>query len=242
MIKQVFTKRAHVMHYSSEIVPTKKEIEEILTESIPLATSKQKAFAYKAYIVGTKGNSNKEIYNWCEGYKVNQDIIRDENLPEEKEKPWHTPNKGLMHLASAPWTLIWTPMDRKPNAYYEKAFSDTKSWWQMDEKHLIESSCRGQCLIEGSMMAQMIVGITIEKGWDSSFNICFPSDGDQGILPSNNKDHKKYSWSSMWPDIEYKPFLIQTIGKAKRYLYQERTDKQRLLNTNPTMEDLYKFI
>ncbi len=48
MIAEIYKKRAHVMNYSSEIIPTRKEIDDILLESLPLSTSKQKAFAFKS--------------------------------------------------------------------------------------------------------------------------------------------------------------------------------------------------
>ena len=47
-------RRAHVVHYKKDIIPTKSQIEEMLRIGYPLATSKQKAFPYKAYVLGFK--------------------------------------------------------------------------------------------------------------------------------------------------------------------------------------------
>lgn len=227
------------MNYSSEIVPTRKQIEEILTEAIPLSTSKQKAYAFKAFILKDDITTNKTIYEWCDGFKVDQDI---EYTAKKGIEQKHVTNKGLLHVKSAPWIIIWTPFARKPNAYYKKAFEDTNSWWQMDEDKIVNYNAREQCVMEGSMMAQMVLGICLEKGWDSSFNICFPRFNSKELKQLEQVGKKAKSWKDVRPQIKSKPFLIQTIGKASRYLYEERTDKQRLLNTTPTIKDLFEFI
>ena len=43
-------KRAHVVHYKTDDIPTKDEIERILKIGYPLASSKQNAFPYKIWI------------------------------------------------------------------------------------------------------------------------------------------------------------------------------------------------
>jgi hypothetical protein len=45
MIEDSLSKRKHVIHYDTEVIPTKDEVEEILRLGYSLATSKQKAFA-----------------------------------------------------------------------------------------------------------------------------------------------------------------------------------------------------
>ena len=50
MIEDSLGKRKHVMHYDTEIIPTEAEVEEILRVGYSLATSKQKAYAYKFWV------------------------------------------------------------------------------------------------------------------------------------------------------------------------------------------------
>ena len=59
---------------------------------------------------------------------------------------------------------------------------------------------------------------------------------EEAIHPDCGKVVENYK------DITITPFLMQSIGKASRYMYQERTDKQRLMNTTPSIEDLFEFI
>ena len=244
MIAEIYKKRAHVVNYSSEIIPTRKEIDDILLESLPLSTSKQKAFAFKAFVLKHDKEKNDTLYKWCDGFKVDQDIDYTAKKGIEEK---HVTNKGLLHVRSAPWIIIWTPFPRDPNAYYKKGFTDTNSWRQMDELYLIKDDCREQCAMEGSMMAQMVLGICLEKGWDSSFNICFPRFDSEKLIKHNPRwleggKKKQRRWTDIHKDITITPFLMQSIGKASRYMYQERTDKQRLMNTTPSIEDLFEFI
>ncbi len=221
MIKEVFSKRAHVVNYSSEIVPTRKQIEEILTEAISLATSKQKAFAYKAFVLGPDSVRSNKLLTACEASNTELNSkLGGQNLPSY-------PNLGLLHLATAPYTLIWTPRLVEPNPHYKKKFMKKKGAWQMNNSSsLLE--CETQISIEIGMMSKMVMGVALDSGLDSSFCLCY--------------SRKLSDWKPFIPQIKFPPILIQTIGKANSYYWETLTPEESIDDTNPTIEDLFKFV
>jgi|TARA_B100001093_G_scaffold516605_1_gene595800 hypothetical protein len=222
MIENTFEKRKHVLHYDTKNIPTKEQITDILSKGIPLTTSKQKSFAFKAFVLGPNSvRSNKLLY-LCEKNKIKKDHQGFKALPS------HNPNSGLFHVGSAPWTLIWTPRVSSPNPHYKKTFDETKSHWQMDEAFYVDNENRMQVSIEAAMMAKIIEGLCLDSGWDSSFCLCYTAH-----IPT---------WKSIVPDIEFSPIVIQTIGIAKEYYWKTLTPEQSINNTNPTIEDLFKFV
>jgi len=222
MIENTFKKRKHVFRYDTKNIPTQEQITDILSKSIPLSTSKQKAFAFKAFVLGPDLVRSNKVLTICERFKIKTD---DHHL---KALATHNPNRGLFHVGSAPWTLIWTPRVSSGNAHYKELFSKHRSHWQMDEPRYVGHKNREQIAIEAGMMAKMIEGVCLDSGWDSSFCICYTTH-----LPT---------WKTIVPEIEYSPIVIQTIGKAKEYYWQQWRPDQSIKNTNPTIEDLYKFI
>lgn len=222
MIETTFKKRKHVLHYDTKNIPTKEQITDILTKAIPLSTSKQKSFAFKAFVLGPDLiRSNKLLY-LCEKSKIKKD---HQGL---KALPLHTVNSGLFHVGSAPWTLIWTPRLSSPNPHYKKTFDKSKSHWQMDEIFYVDKENRPQIAIEIGMMSKMVMGLCLDSGLDSSFCLCY--------------SNKLSDWKPFIPQIEFSPIVIQTIGKAKEYYWQTLSPEESINNTNPTIEDLFKFI
>lgn len=222
MIENTFEKRKHVLHYDTKNIPTKEQITDILSKAIPLTTSKQKSFAFKAFVLGPDLVRSNKLLTICEKNKIKKD---HQGL---KALPTHIPNSGLFHVGSAPWTLIWTPRLSSPNPHYKETFDKTKAHWQMDEIHYVDKENRNQVSIEAAMMAKVIEGLCLDSGWDSSFCLCY--------------SNKLSDWKPFIPQIEFSPIVIQTIGKAKSYYWEILTPEESINNTNPTIEDLFKFV
>ena len=220
MIENTFKKRKHVLHYDTKDIPTQEQITDILSKAIPLTTSKQKAFAFKAFVLGPDLVRSDKLLTACEG--ENDEMNRKlggQNLPSD-------PNPGLLHLATAPYTLIWTPRLVDPNTYHKKKFMQKKGAWEMNNSSSI-LKCK-QISIEIGMMSKMVMGVALDSGLDSSFCLCYSR-----ILSD---------WKPFIPQIEFSPILIQTIGKAKSYYWEMLTPEESIDNTNPTIEDLFKFV
>lgn len=226
MIEDSLKNRKHVVDYDTEIVPTRSEIEEILRTAWPLVTSKQKAFPYKWFVLGPNARRSHKIWNLAEGNKIDVDFEAYGTTVNSKE---YIANNGLFHMRSAPWTLIVTPRIAPPNAYYKTTFENTKSKWQLEDPEFINTRNRESCAIEIGMLAKAITGAVLDRGWDTSYNVCFL------------KDMKH--WED-FPYIKFRPALIQTIGKGKKYLYEDHPnpDKLREINKSPPFEDIFEFV
>ena len=223
MIENTFKKRKHVLHYDTKNIPTKEQITDILSKGMPLATSKQKAFAFKAFVLGPDLiRSNKLLY-LCEGENIEMNRkIGGRNLPSNPN-----PNPGLFHLATAPYTLIWTPRLVNPNTHYKKKFMKTKGAWEMNNSSSL-LNCETQISIEIGMMSKMVMGVALDSGLDSSFCLCY--------------SRKLSDWKPFIPQIEFSPTLIQTIGKANSYYWEILEPEESIDNTNPKVEDLFEII
>lgn len=222
MIEDSLSARKHVVDYDTEIVPNRQEIEEILRTAYPLVTSKQKAYPYKFYVLGPDKERSSKIWNLAEGNKIAVDLKEIGEAGED-----YLANEGLFHMNSAPWTLIVTPRIAPPNKFYRRAFDDHKSYWQLEDPEFINKNNRESMAIEVGMLAKAITGAALDRGWDTSYNICFLKD-------------MKY-WKD-FPYLQYRPTLIQTIGKGKKYLYETLTPLDQEQNQDPPFEDIFEFV
>jgi|13_taG_2_1085334.scaffolds.fasta_scaffold00072_53 hypothetical protein len=233
-IEDSLGKRKHVMHYNEEIIPTKSEVEEILRIGYSLATSKQKSYAYKFWILGPDKNRSKLLWNMAEGRKIDVD---HKAYGTTVDSEGYIENDGLYHLKSAPWTFIITPRLAPPNPYYKHFFDVSNSKWQLEDWEFVNTKNRESNAIEVGMVAKAITGAALDRGWDVSYNICFYN------------DRKK--WPKSLPFISgnwgFRPVLMMTLGKAKKYYY-ERFDsvKGGLMNSleynpDPPFEDIFEF-
>ena len=171
-ITQSLQRRAHVVHYSKTKIPRRSQIEKMLRIGYPLATSKQKAFPYKAYVLGPNEERSKILYNLCEGNKVEFD-----GDVEQKGFKYQA-NPNLFHLATAPWTLIFTPRVALGNQYAREQCAKTGTRWEMGDESFIPHG-RESWSIEVGMIAKTITGAVLDAGWDTSYNICFPKEVDK---------------------------------------------------------------
>tara|TARA_Y100001937_G_scaffold106680_1_gene148601 strand:- start:2459 stop:3139 length:681 start_codon:yes stop_codon:yes gene_type:complete len=220
-ITQSLQRRAHVVHYSKTKIPRRSQIEKMLRIGYPLATSKQKAFPYKAYVLGPNEERSKILYNLCEGNKVEFD-----GDVEQKGFKYQA-NPNLFHLATAPWTLIFTPRVALGNQYAREQCAKTGTRWEMGDESFIPHG-RESWSIEVGMIAKTITGAVLDAGWDTSYNICFPKEVD--------KWPKKY-----FSFIKHMPYLIQTIGKADLYKWQNMKPESLEKDTCPPFKDIFIF-
>ena len=220
-ITKALNKRAHVVHYKTNVedIPTKSEIEEILRIGYPLATSKQNAFPYKAHVLGPNKERSAELYSFAEGNKVDFD-------GDVGEK--YQPNPNLFHIATAPWTLIFTPRISPGNQFAQEQCAKTGTQWEMGRETYIPKG-REAWGIEVGMLAKCITGAVLDNNWDTSYNACFP----HWIEPWNNSEHFQF--------VKYHPFLIQTIGKAQKYKWQNMQKENLAKDTCPPFEDIFSF-
>ena len=150
ILEQVYNKRKHPAVYSDENVPTKKEILDIVGKAYPLVTSFRKAFGYQIHILGPNKERSEKIWSICENHKQG---IDDEEYGKENAMKFNgdvindtivSGSVGLLHIRSAPWTLIATPRVCYPNAYHSDdntssglEETDGKSVWEFaDYEHM----------------------------------------------------------------------------------------------------------
>ena len=218
-------RRAHVVHYKKDIIPTRSQIEEILRIGYPLATSKQKAFPYKAHVLGPNEERSKILYDLCEGHKIKFD--------GDVGEKYHA-NPNLFHVATAPWILIFAPRIAPGNQFAQEQCAKTGTRWEMGDESFLPYG-RESWAIEVGMIAKTITGAVLDAGWDTSYNICFPKDD---TIPNES--------ISKWPKnyfsfIKHTPYLIQTIGKAKLYKWQNMSKDGLKKDTCPPFEDIFIF-
>lgn len=233
MIEDSLSKRKHVIHYDTEIIPTKEEVEEILRTGYCLSTSKQKSFAYKFWILGPNKERSNILYNIAEGRKINVDYEAYRTTTDSEE---YTANCGLFHILSAPWTFLVTPRISSPNPHFRYWFDSTGSRWQLEDWEFVNTQNRESNAIDVGMVTTAISGAAWDRGWDVSYNVCF------------HNDRKK--WPESLPFISgewgFRPVLMVTLGKAKTYFY-ERLKKDGTVpfdpkyNLDPPFEDIFEF-
>jgi hypothetical protein len=219
-IVESLSKRAHVVHYKTNVedIPTRSEIEEILRIGYPLATSKQNAFPYQCHVLGPNLKRSEAIYHMCEGNKVNFD-------GDVGEK--YSANPNLFHVRTAPWILIWAPRLAPGNQFAKEQCEATGTKWEFDDvQRLKDGKDEKSYAIEVGMIAKILTGVTLDKGYDSSYTSCFP--------------HQIERWFN-YPFIKHTPFLIQTIGKSKLYKWQNMKPQNLIKDTCPPFEDIFTF-
>lgn len=229
MIEDSLGKRKHVIHYDTEIIPTEAEVEEILRIGYSLATSKQKAYAYKFWVLGPNAERSNQLWNIAEGNKIDVDYKAYGTTTESKE---YASNPGLYHIKSAPYTFIVTPRLAAPNPHYRRTFDDTNSKWQLEDYEFVNTKNRESNAIDVGMVAKAITGAALDRGWDVSYNICFYN------------DRKK--WPASLPFISgewgFRPVLMMTLGKGKKYFYEILDDERAKLNYDPPFETIFEFV
>lgn len=225
-ITQSLQRRAHVVHYSKTKIPKRSQIEHMLRTGYPLATSKQKAFPYKAYVLGPNEERSKILYDLCEGNK-----IRFDGDVEQKGFKYKA-NPNLFHIKSAPWTLIFTPRLAPGNQFAQEQCAKTGTRWEMGEENFINNGyARESWSIEVGMIAKTITGAVLDAGWDTSYCICFPKQIEKWKI--NTKSYFNF--------VKYVPYLIQTIGKADLYKWQNMSKENLEKDTCPPFKDIFSF-
>ena len=218
-ITESLEKRAHVVNYS-KLVPTKDEILAILKKGYPLATSKQNAFPYKVWILGPNKERSEKLYQMTEQNKIDFD--------GDVGDKYHA-NPNLLHVKSAPWTLIITPRVAPPNPFAKEQCEKTGTVWEMGEEDFIPRG-RESWGIEVGMVAKTITGAVCDEGLDTSYCICFP------------KQIEKWQAASGFEFIKYFPYLIQTIGKADLYKWQNMSEDGLKKDTRAPFNDVFEFV
>lgn len=223
MIEDSLKNRAHVVDYDPDVIPTAEEVKEILQTGYSLVTSKQKGYPYQCYVLGPNSRRSHLIWRLAEGDKIR---IDEEALGPSDDR--YRENPGLFHMRSAPWTLIFTPRVAPANPFHRRAFDSTNSKWQLDDADYVDfSGQRESTAIEVGMLAKTITGAAMDRGWECSYNICFPGRVEE--------------WSA-FPFINFAPFLIQTIGKGKKYKWETLTPEESVMDTDPPFETIFNFV
>jgi hypothetical protein len=234
MIEDSLKKRKHVMHYDTEIIPTKEEVEEILRIGYSLATSKQKAYAYKFWILGPNKERSEVLYNIAEGRKIDVDYEAYGTTTESKN---YVENCGLYHIRSAPYTFLILPRIAPPNPHFKWHYDTSGSKWQLDDWEFINTRNRETTGIDVGMVAKAITGAALDRGWDVSYNSCFYND--------------KSKWPvDLFPFVSgnrgFRPILMMTLGKGKKYFYERLSEDGTLANDPkynyaPPFENVFEF-
>ena len=156
-LKDIFGKRKHPNIYSDEIIPTENEIRDIVTQAYPLVTSFRKAFAYEIHVLGPNKERSNSIWKVCEEHKQR---IDDEEYG--KENAMQKYSRGLLHIRTAPWTLIATPRVCHPNAFHSEdnvssgqEETDGKSVWEFADYEHMNTWNRESGALEIAMFLKM---------------------------------------------------------------------------------------
>ena len=233
VLEEVYNKRKHPAVYSVKTIPTKGEILEIIEQAYPLVTSFRKAFGYEIHILGPNKERSEKIWQICESHKQR---IDDEEYGKENAMQYNS--IGLIHIRTAPWTLIATPRVCYPNKYHSddntsEGLEDTdgKSVWEFADYEHMNTWNRESGALEIAMFLKMIMGGVLQRGYDTGYCVCFP---------------KGKRWKEVWhpviPELKFWPTVIQTIGKATRYQYQYKSKKALELDTAPDLNNIINFI
>ena len=219
-IQDSLSKRAHVVNYSKTVIPTRDDIERILRTGYPLATSKQNAFPYKVWILGPNAERSAKLYEMTEQNKIDFD--------GDVGEKYHA-NPNLLHVKSAPWTLIITPRVAPPNPFAAEQCELTGTQWEMGRESFIPDG-RESWSIEVGMVAKTITGAVCDEDLDTSYCICFP------------KQIEKWQAAEGFEFIKYFPYLIQTIGKAELYKWQNMSEDGLKKDTRAPFNDVFEFV
>lgn len=219
-IQDSLSKRAHVVNYSKMVIPTKAEILKILETGYPLATSKQNAFPYKVWVLGPNEERSEKLYEMTEQNKIDFD--------GDVGEKYHA-NPNLKHVKSAPWTLIITPRVAPPNPFAAEQCEKTGTQWEMGREDFIPDG-RESWAIEVGMVAKTITGAVMDADLDTSYCICFP------------KQIEKWEAAGDFPFVKYFPYLIQTIGKASLYKWQNMSADGLKKDTRAPFDDVFEFV
>ena len=202
-IQDSLKKRAHVVHYKTDDIPTRDTIERILRTGYPLATSKQNAFPYKVWVLGPNVNRSNKLYQMTEQNKIDFD--------GDVGDKYHA-NPNLFHVKSAP-----------------EQCELTGTQWEMGDEDFIPRG-RESWSIEVGMVAKTITGAVCDEGLDTSYCICFP------------KQVEKWQEAGDFPFIKHFPYLIQTIGKADLYKWQNMSEDGLKKDTRAPFNDVFEFV
>ena len=234
MIEDSLGKRKHVMHYDTEIIPTKDEVEEILRIGYSLATSKQKSYAYKFWVLGPNKKRSKILHDIAEGRKIDVDYEAYGTTADSEE---YLENPGLFHIKSAPWTFIVTPRVSSPNPHHRWWFDSTGSKWQLEDWEFVNTKNRETNAIDVGMVSKAITGAALDRGWDVSYNVCFYNDRKK--WPNDYFPFISGNWG-------FRPVLMITLGKGKKYFYERLKEDGSIqhdpkFNTDPPFETIFEF-
>ena len=232
ILSDLYNKRKHPNTYSDTVVPTKDEIKEILSEAYPLVTSFRKAFGYEIHVLGPNAERSNTIWSLAEGHKqkIDDDIYGEDAM--------QTNSIGLMHIRTAPWTLIASPRVCYPNGFHSEdntspgqETTDGNSLWEFSDYQHMNNANRESGALEIAMFLKMIMGGVLDKGYDTGFCVCFPKG-----------DNWQEIWNPIIPDLKFYPTVIQTIGKATKYQYEYKTPQGLALDTAPDLfEEIINF-
>tara|TARA_R110000764_G_scaffold76054_1_gene153099 strand:+ start:33 stop:737 length:705 start_codon:yes stop_codon:yes gene_type:complete len=229
MIQDSLKNKKHVIEYCKigmnnnnnyeEIIPTQQQVVEILKVGYSLASSKQNAFPYKVAVLGTDYKRSEHLQKLCEGRKID----KDGELPPGAT---YIPNPNLYHLGTAAWTLIITPRMAAPNKYQEMQLDKHGSHWEYDTVEKQES-CKEAFAVEVGILATTITGAAMDQGWNCAYNVCFPYQIEK------YKD---------FPYIDYKPYLIITLGKALKFKKDVFKPESLAADTRPGFDEIFTLV
>lgn len=206
-VVETLNKRKHVMEYDSNIIPTEDDIEDIIRSAYFVVPSRFNAYPYTVHVLGP--NAERSLTLWelsMEQNSLTSDVI----------------NPTLSHIKSAPYTLIITPRVTSPNKYYHGQYRG----WEENQWSTINKDNRENSAVEIGLFSLTLTSVLLEKGWDTSYSICFP---------------RTLTGYLEFPFIKQVPSLIQTIGKGRIYRYETMTTEELETDTKAPIEDVVLY-
>jgi hypothetical protein len=185
-------------------------------------------------VLGPNKERSEVLYNIAEGRKIDVDY---EAYGTTTDSDIYTANAGLFHIKSAPYTFIVTPRVSSPNPHFKYWYNSTGSKWQLEDWEFVNTKNRESNAIDVGMVAKAITGAALDRGWDVSYNICFHN--DKSKWPKDLFPFVSGDWG-------FRPILMMTLGKGKKYFYERLSEDGTLANDPkynyaPAFEDVFEF-
>lgn len=231
-IADTYRARNQTRHYDQIKIPSKEQIEEILSETYDLVMSKQNLMPYKVHVLGPEHREIKEqIYilsteveypdeQLRNKWRLNRFRIHEEHFEVQKRFP---PGNSQLF---APYLVFFEARRPNPNPLVQR-YMDGEG--EMDYRD-IRAYDNGQSKLEIGMFAALMSGVVVDKGLNCSFTGC--------INPV--KMAEIFDW------VEVPPLLSMSIGYPHpliddKYLYNKVMYKDKG-EDKPHPEDVFNWI
>lgn len=230
-IQKIFSKRRQVRAaWSTSKTPSKDLINDLLTRTFNLASSKQNLHPYKVHVYGPENFIERTVISEiCALFKTGSVNDWEDDLGSENTTRTHK---------DAPWVLVFELRQSQSNTFvkeHSQRHNDWRRFTQVDDRFRTLPNVT-LAAIEVGMFVKILAGLCLENGLDISYIKSFPEWQWIKSAQEYEKDDNKVGkdWSAL-PDITEMPLLVAQIGYRENMrdpLATNAFDKNR-----PSLED-----